>query len=109
MNRQNNKMTTGISALVLGKQGRHEDGRSGVIMQELTGYQLVQLADRAALAQRASDTIAQVIDLSLAERDRAQIALSGGSTPEATYHQLGREHLAPRAGPRKAGSMSSQM
>ena len=44
MNGQNNKMTTGISALVLGKQGRHEDGRSGVIMQELTGYQLVQLA-----------------------------------------------------------------
>ena len=44
MNRQNNEMTTGISALVLGKQGRHEDGRSGVIMQELTGYQLVQLA-----------------------------------------------------------------
>ena len=31
MNRQNNKMTTGISALVLGKKGRHEDGRSGVI------------------------------------------------------------------------------
>ena len=26
MNGQNNKMTTGISALVLGKQGRHEDG-----------------------------------------------------------------------------------
>ena len=44
MNGQNNKMTTGISALVIGKQGRHEDGRSGVIMQELTGYQLVQLA-----------------------------------------------------------------
>ena len=60
----------------------------------MSTYQLVQLADRAALAQRASDTIAQVIDLSLAERDRAQIALSGGSTPEATYHQLGREHLA---------------
>ena len=37
-------MTTGISALVIGKQGRHGGGLSGVIMQELTGYQLVQLA-----------------------------------------------------------------
>ena len=37
-------MTTGISSLFLGKQGRHEEGRSGIIMQELTGYQLVQLA-----------------------------------------------------------------
>ena len=44
MDRRNIKMKIGISALVLGKQGRHEDGRSGVIMQELTGYQLVQLA-----------------------------------------------------------------
>ena len=60
----------------------------------MSRYQLVQLADRAALAQRASETIAQAIDLSLAQRDRAQIALSGGSTPEATYHHLGREHLA---------------
>ncbi len=63
-------------------------------MAAVSRYQLVQLADRAALAQRASETIAQVIDLSLAQRDRAQIALSGGSTPEATYHHLGREHLA---------------
>ena len=60
----------------------------------MSRYQLVQLVDRAALAQRASETVAQAIDLSLAQRDRAQIALSGGSTPEATYHHLGREHLA---------------
>ena len=44
MDRQNSKMTTGISGLFLGKQGRHEDDRPGVIMQELTGYQLTQLA-----------------------------------------------------------------
>ena len=44
MDRQNSKIITGISGLVLGKQGRHEDGRPGVIMQELTGYQLIQLA-----------------------------------------------------------------
>ena len=44
MDRQNSKMTTGISGLVLGKQGRHEYDRPGVIMQELTGYQLTQLA-----------------------------------------------------------------
>ena len=44
MDRWNSKTTTGISGLALGKQGRHEDGRPGVIMQELTGYQLTQLA-----------------------------------------------------------------
>ena len=37
-------MTSGISGLVLGKQGKHEDGHSGVIMQELMGYQLIQFA-----------------------------------------------------------------
>ena len=37
-------MTSGISGLVVGKQGKHEDGHSGVIMQELMGYQLIQFA-----------------------------------------------------------------
>jgi 6-phosphogluconolactonase len=57
-------------------------------------YELITSADRDSLAKRAAETVAQVIDLTLAERDRVQIALSGGSTPEATYHLLGREHLA---------------
>jgi len=37
-------------------------------------YELIQLADRGSLAKRAAETIAQVIDLTLAERDRVQIA-----------------------------------
>ena len=44
MDRQRDKITTGISALVFGKQGRQQDSRCGVIMQELTGYQLIQFA-----------------------------------------------------------------
>ena len=60
----------------------------------MSQYELIQLADRSSLAKRAAETIAQVIDLTLAERDRVQIALSGGSTPEATYRLLGQEHLA---------------
>ena len=63
MNRQNNKMTTGISALVLGKQGRHEDGRSGVIMQELTGYQLVQLAVFPDQIPRFQTSLTQLINI----------------------------------------------
>ena len=50
----------------------------------MSQYELIQLADRGSLAKRAAETIAQVIDLTLAEQDRVQIALSGGSTPEAT-------------------------
>ena len=60
----------------------------------MSQYELIQLADRGSLAKRAAETIAQVIDLTLAEQDRVQIALSGGSTPEATYRLLGQEHLA---------------
>ncbi len=63
-------------------------------MVALTSYQLIQLPDRQALAQRASELMAQAIDLALGQRDRAQVALSGGSTPEQTYHLLGRQHLA---------------
>ena len=54
----------------------------------MSQYELIQLADRGSLAKRAAETIAQVIDLTLAEQDRVQIALSGGSTPEATYLSL---------------------
>ena len=63
MNGQNNKMTTGISALVLGKQGRHEDGRSGVIMQELTGYQLIQLAVFPDQIARFQTSLMQLINI----------------------------------------------
>jgi len=45
------------------------------------------------LARRCAETLATAIDLALAERDRCQIALAGGSTPAATYRLLGQLHL----------------
>lgn len=56
-------------------------------------YQLVVAADAGELARQAAQTIATRIDLALAERERAQIALAGGSTPEPAYRLLGAEHL----------------
>lgn len=44
MDKQDSNVTTGVSSLVFGKQGRHQDGYSGVIMQELAGYKLIQFA-----------------------------------------------------------------
>ena len=44
MSMQRDKTKTGIAALPLGKRGKNRDGRCGVIMQELTGYQLLQFA-----------------------------------------------------------------
>ncbi|MFY8149643.1 MAG: 6-phosphogluconolactonase [Prochlorococcaceae cyanobacterium] len=59
----------------------------------MTSYRLVVAASPEDLARRAAETIASQIDLALAERDRAQIALAGGETPRSAYHLLGREHL----------------
>ena len=56
-------------------------------------YRLVQLSDPQELARRAAQTIASAIDLSLDQRDRAQIALSGGTTPAVAYGLLGQQHL----------------
>lgn len=56
-------------------------------------YQLDVLADAELLARRCAERIASLIDLALDERDRAQIALSGGGTPAAAYRLLNREHL----------------
>ena len=56
-------------------------------------YQLDVLADADQLARRCAERIASLIDLALDERDRAQIALSGGSTPAVAYRLLNREHL----------------
>jgi 6-phosphogluconolactonase len=59
----------------------------------VTQYHLV-LADSAEdLARQCAETIASHLDLALAQRDRAQIALAGGETPRATYQRLGQEHL----------------
>lgn len=54
---------------------------------------LVVVGSADDLAARCAETIASAIDLALAERDRAQIALAGGETPKATYIRLGQEHL----------------
>jgi 6-phosphogluconolactonase len=56
-------------------------------------YRLEICADAEQLARRCSERIATLIDLALDQRDRAQIALSGGSTPAQAYRNLGQEHL----------------
>ena len=56
-------------------------------------YRLVQLNDPQELARRAAQTIANAIDLALDQRDRAQIALSGGTTPAVAYGLLAQQHL----------------
>jgi 6-phosphogluconolactonase len=58
-----------------------------------TVYQLDVAPDAAQLARRCAERIAVFIDLALDQRDRAQIALSGGSTPAAAYRLLNGEHL----------------
>jgi 6-phosphogluconolactonase len=58
-----------------------------------TRYRLSRAESAAELARRAAETIASHIDLALDQRDRAQIALCGGSTPRDTYRRLGAEHL----------------
>ncbi|MFL0777048.1 MAG: 6-phosphogluconolactonase [Prochlorococcus sp.] len=59
----------------------------------MTSYRLVKASDSQDLARRAAQTMASHIDLALDQRDRAQIALSGGSTPAVAYGLLGQEHL----------------
>lgn len=56
-------------------------------------YQLDVVTDAAQLARRCAERVASLIDLALDERDRAQIALSGGTTPAAAYRLLNQEHL----------------
>ena len=59
----------------------------------MTPYQLVCTGDSQDLARRAAETIATAIDLALDQRDRAQIALSGGTTPAKAYALLSQQHL----------------
>jgi len=52
------------------------------------------VADSAEeLATRTAQAIGTAIDLVLAMRERAQIALAGGETPKAAYRLLGQQHL----------------
>jgi len=59
----------------------------------MTTYRLTVAPTAEDLARQAAEQVASAIDLALAERNRAQIALAGGSTPRATYERLGGEHL----------------
>ena len=59
----------------------------------MTNYRIVRASDSEDLARQASQTIAAQIALTLDQRDRCQIALSGGSTPSKAYALLGQEHL----------------
>ncbi|MCP9882167.1 6-phosphogluconolactonase [Cyanobium sp. Alchichica 3B3-8F6] len=58
-----------------------------------TRYRLIVAESAEDLARQTAQAIASALDLVLAERDRAQIALAGGETPRATYRQLGQQHL----------------
>lgn len=62
-------------------------------MAVLTSYHLIVAPSPADLARQAAEQVASFIDLALAQRDRAQIALCGGRTPENAYIRLGGEHL----------------
>ncbi len=59
----------------------------------MTTYRLLTVSGAEALARHAADEMALAIDLALAERDRAQIALAGGTTPKQAYSLLAEEHL----------------
>ncbi len=59
----------------------------------MTTYRIERAKDPQDLARRSAEHIATAIDLALDQRDRAQIALSGGTTPARAYELLGQEHL----------------
>ena len=59
----------------------------------MTSYRIERARDPEDLALRACEHIATAIQLALDQRDRAQIALSGGTTPSKAYQRLGQQHL----------------
>ena len=59
----------------------------------MTQYHLRLAPSSEDLARQAAEQVASRIDLALAERDRAVIALAGGETPKACYGRLGADHL----------------
>ena len=56
-------------------------------------YRIERASNPQDLARRASELIAAQISLALDQRDRCQIALSGGTTPARAYSLLGQERL----------------
>ena len=59
----------------------------------MSSYRIERTDSKAALARRAAEHIGAAIDLALDQRDRAQVALSGGTTPAQAYTLLAQEHL----------------
>jgi 6-phosphogluconolactonase len=59
----------------------------------MTRYRLIVASSADDLARQVAERLAFSIDQALSERNRAQIALAGGSTPRAAYIRLGAEHL----------------
>ena len=62
-------------------------------MTSPTTYKLEVAPSASQLARLCAEHVASLIDLALDERDRAHIALSGGTTPAAAYRVLNQEHL----------------
>ena len=58
-----------------------------------TSYKLEVAASSSDLARQCAERVASLLDLALDQRDRAHIALSGGTTPAAAYRLLNQEHL----------------
>ncbi|GCE65348.1 6-phosphogluconolactonase [cyanobiont of Ornithocercus magnificus] len=58
-----------------------------------TAYQLIQAGNSQDLARLAAKTIADCISSALAQRERSQVTLSGGTTPAIAYRLLSQEHL----------------
>lgn len=69
------------------------EGRMEPLSPHPVTYKLEIASDAEDLARRCAQRIAALIDLALDERDRAQIALCGGTTPAACFRLLGQEHL----------------
>lgn len=55
--------------------------------------ELHAVADGSELAARAAELMRRAIDLAIAERGRAHVALSGGSTPGGAYRRLAQSGL----------------
>ena len=59
----------------------------------MTIYKIDRALNKKELAEKAVSSIKTQIELVLQKRERAKIALAGGSTPEETYRLLGKEDI----------------
>ena len=59
----------------------------------MTKYEIQVSEDKNSLAQAASDLIAQIVESTLTIKNKAKIALCGGSTPKAAYSLLGKKNI----------------